>query len=76
MPAMLLSGFVFPIYNIPLVLRWIAYINPLTYFLVIVRGIFLKGVGITILWPQLVFLAVTGPILLGISIKRFYRQLD
>jgi ABC-2 type transport system permease protein len=76
MPAMLLSGFVFPIYNIPLVLRWIAYINPLTYFLIIVRGIFLKGVGITILWPQLVFLAVTGPILLGISIKRFYKQLD
>jgi ABC-2 type transport system permease protein len=76
MPAMLLSGFVFPIYNIPLVLRWIAYINPLTYFLIVVRGIFLKGVGITILWPQLVFLAVTGPILLAISIKRFYRQLD
>ena len=76
MPAMLLSGFVFPIYNIPLVLRWIAYINPLTYFLIIVRGIFLKGVGITILWPQLVFLAVNGPILLAISIKRFYKQLD
>jgi ABC-2 type transport system permease protein len=76
MPAMLFSGFVFPIYNIPLVMRWIAYINPLTYFLIIVRGIFLKGVGITILWPQLLFLAFTGPILLGISIKRFYRQLD
>jgi len=76
MPAMLFSGFVFPIYNIPLVMRWIAYINPLTYFLVIVRGIFLKGVGITILWPQLLFLAITGPILLGISVKRFYRQLD
>jgi ABC-2 type transport system permease protein len=76
MPAMLFSGFVFPIYNIPLVMRWIAYINPLTYFLIIVRGIFLKGIGITVLWPQLVFLAVTGPILLGISIKRFYRQLD
>lgn len=76
MPAMLFSGFVFPIYNIPLVMRWIAYINPLTYFLIIVRGIFLKGVGITILWPQLLFLAVTGPILLGISVKRFYKQLD
>jgi ABC-2 type transport system permease protein len=76
MPAMLLSGFVFPIYNIPLVMRWIAYINPLTYFLIIVRGIFLKGVGITVLWPQLVFLAVTGPILLGISIKRFHQKLD
>jgi ABC-2 type transport system permease protein len=76
MPAMLFSGFVFPIYNIPLVMRWIAYINPLTYFLVIVRGIFLKGVGITVLWPQLLFLAVTGPILLEISVKRFYKQLD
>ena len=76
MPAMLFSGFVFPIYNIPLVMRWIAYINPLTYFLVIVRGIFLKGVGITVLWPQLLFLAVTGPILLGISIKRFHQKLD
>jgi ABC-2 type transport system permease protein len=76
LPAMLLSGFVFPIYNIPIVLRWIAYINPLTYFLIIVRGIFLKGVGITILWPQLLFLAVTGPILLGISIKRFHQKLD
>ena len=76
MPAMLFSGFVFPIYNIPFVMRWIAYINPLTYFLIIVRGIFLKGIGITVLWPQLVFLAVTGPILLAISIKRFYKQLD
>ena len=76
LPAMLFSGFVFPIYNIPLAMRWIAYINPLTYFLVIVRGIFLKGVGITILWPQLVFLAITGPILLGISIKRFHQKLD
>ena len=76
MPAMLLSGFVFPIYNIPVGMRWIAYINPLTYFLVIVRGIFLKGVGITVLWPQLLFLAVTGPILLGISIKRFHQKLE
>jgi ABC-2 type transport system permease protein len=76
MPAMLFSGFVFPIYNIPVVMRWIAYINPLTYFLVIVRGIFLKGVGITVLWPQLLFLAITGPILLGVSIKRFYKQLN
>jgi len=76
MPSILFTGFVFPIYNIPLVMRWIAYINPLTYFLVIVRAIFLKGVGITILWPQLLFLAVTGPILLGISIKRFHQKLD
>jgi ABC-2 type transport system permease protein len=75
-PSILLSGFVFPVYNIPVVIRWIAYVNPLTYFLIIVRGVFLKGVGITILWPQLLFLALAGPILLGISVKRFHKKLD
>jgi ABC-2 type transport system permease protein len=76
MPSMLFSGFVFPIYNIPFLMRWIAYVNPLAYFLVIVRGVFLKGVGITVLWPQLLFLALAGPILLGISVKRFHKKLD
>ena len=76
MPSMLFSGFVFPIYNIPLLMRWIAYVNPLAYFLVIIRGIFLKGVGITVLWPQLLFLALAGPILLGISVKRIHKKLD
>lgn len=75
-PALLFSGFVFPVYNIPLLLRWIAYINPLTYFLVIVRGVFLKGVGVTVLWPQLLFLIIAGPLLLSISIKRFHKRLD
>ena len=76
MPSILLSGFIFPVYNIPVAVRWIAYINPMTYFLVAVRQIFIKGVGITILWPQLLFLAVTGPILLWISIKQFHQKLD
>jgi len=76
MPSMLFSGFVFPIYNIPFLMRWIAYINPLAYFLVIIRGVFLKGVGITVLWPQILFLALAGPILLGISVKRFHKKLD
>jgi ABC-2 type transport system permease protein len=76
MPSILLSGFIFPVYNIPVAVRWIAYINPMTYFLVAVRQIFIKGVGITILWPQLLFLAVTGPILLWLSIKQFHQRLD
>jgi ABC-2 type transport system permease protein len=75
-PSILFSGFVFPIYNIPLVVRWIAYINPLTYFLTIVRGVFLKGADITVLWSQLVFLALAGPILLAISIKQFHNKLE
>ena len=76
MPSILLSGFIFPIYNIPVAVRWIAYINPMSYFLIVVRQIFIKGVGITILWPQLLFLAVAGPILLGLSIKQFHKKLD
>jgi len=76
MPSILLSGFIFPVYNIPVVVRWIAYINPMSYFLVAVRQIFIKGVGITILWPQLLFLAVAGPILLGLSIKQFHKKMD
>jgi ABC-2 type transport system permease protein len=76
MPSILLSGFVFPVYNIPLAVRWIAHINPMTYFLVCVREIFLKGVGITVLWPQLLFLALAGPLLLGISVRQFHKKLD
>jgi ABC-2 type transport system permease protein len=76
MPSILLSGFIFPVYNIPVAVRWIAYINPMSYFLVAVRQIFIKGVGITILWPQLLFLAVAGPILLGLSIKQFHKKMD
>ncbi|MBW2038300.1 MAG: ABC transporter permease [Deltaproteobacteria bacterium] len=76
MPSVLLTGFVFPVYNIPAIVRWLAYINPMTYFLVIVRGVFLKGVGIAVLWPQLLFLTIAGPIFLGISIKRFHKKLD
>ena len=46
-PAMLLSGFAFPIANMPTVVQWLTYVNPLRYFLVIVRGIFLKASGWT-----------------------------
>ena len=52
-PAMLLSGFAFPIANMPTVVQWLTLVNPMRYFLVIVRSIFLKGVGIEVLWPQM-----------------------
>ncbi|MEA3222008.1 MAG: ABC transporter permease [Thermodesulfobacteriota bacterium] len=76
MPSVLLSGFVFPVYNIPVLLRWIAYINPMTYFLVILRGMFLKGVGIEVLWPQILFLISMGSLLFIFSVKMFHRSLD
>lgn len=57
-PAVLLSGFMFPVANMPEIVQWITYLNPLRYFLVIIRGIFLKGTGFDILWPQFCVLGV------------------
>ena len=75
-PAMLLSGFVFPIANMPEVIQWLTYLNPLRYFLVIIRGIFLKGVGVTILWPHMAALAVMGLIVLWTASKRFRKTMS
>jgi len=70
-PAVLLSGFMFPIANMPEIIQWLTYLNPLRYFLVIVRGIFLKGVGASILWPQMGALAVIGTVMLVLAMQRF-----
>ena len=75
-PANLLSGFAFPIENMPEIVQWITYLNPLRYFLVIIRGIFLKGVGAEILWPQMVALGALGIIVLGLSALRFTKRLE
>ncbi len=74
-PAVLLSGFMFPIANMPEAIRWMTYFNPLRYFLVILRGIFLKGVGLDILWPQVVALAVMGCAALWLAARRFRKTL-
>ena len=75
-PAVLLSGFVFPIANMPEVIQWLTYFNPLRYFLVIIRGIFLKGVGVTILWPHMATLAIMGLIVLWTASKRFRKTMS
>ncbi len=75
-PAVLLSGFVFPIANMPEVIQWLTYFNPLRYFLVIIRGIFLKGVGVTILWPHMAALAIMGLIVLWTASKRFRKTMS
>jgi len=75
-PAVLLSGFMFPIANMPEIVQWLTYLNPLRYFLVIVRGIFLKGVGAGILWPQMVSLAVMGVTTLWLVSRRFRKTLS
>ncbi len=74
-PAMLLSGFVYPIANMPVWVQYITYLNPLRYFLVILRGIFLKGTGINILWPPLLVLLVLGLSILYLSSLRFKKTL-
>ncbi len=75
-PAFMLSGFAFPIRNMPQVVQWLTYLNPLRYFIEIVRGIFLKGVGVSVLWPQMAARAVYGVTVLGLSAVRFHKTLD
>ncbi len=76
MPFFMLSGFVFPIGNMPEVIQWLTLLNPLRYLLVVIRGIFLKGVGFTILWPQFLGMAVIGVVVLGGVVSRFKKRLD
>lgn len=74
-PAVLLSGFVFPIANMPVVVQWATYLNPLRYFVKIVRGIFLKGIGMGILWPELLSLLVMGVLVLWLATHRFRKTM-
>lgn len=70
MPMIYLSGFMTPIENMPEPIQWVTYIIPLRYFLVIVRGIFLKGVGFEVLAPQVAALAAWGAVVLALAILR------
>lgn len=75
MPTILLSGFAYPIANMPKLIQCFTFINPLRYFLVVIRGIFLKGVGMEVLWMQLVPLLFMGIIVITLSTLRFRRKL-
>jgi ABC-2 type transport system permease protein len=75
-PAFMLSGFAFPISNMPAAVQYLTYLNPVRYFMEIVRGIFLKGAGISVLWPQMLILAGYGTVILGMSAIRFHKTLD
>jgi len=75
-PFFMLSGFSFPIRNMPVSMQILTYINPVRYFMEIVRGIFLQGTGISTLWPQMVALAVFGVAILWMSVLRFHKQLE
>ncbi|MDX2153670.1 MAG: ABC transporter permease [Bryobacteraceae bacterium] len=76
LPAFMFSGFAFPIRNMPEPAQWIAALNPVRYMMEIVRGLFLKGVGLETLWPQTLALAAFGLAILGLSAARFRKTLD
>jgi len=74
-PATLLSGFAYPIANMPKIIQYITYINPLRYYLVILRSVFLKGVGIQVLWTEAAALLVLGIGVITLSATRFKKTL-
>jgi ABC-2 type transport system permease protein len=76
LPQMMLSGFVFPIENMPKFFQLVTHIIPLRYFFVIIRGIMLKGAGWPELWDQAAALLVLGTIILTLSVARFHKKLE
>lgn len=75
-PFFLLSGFAFPVRNMPEPVQYLTYLNPVRYFIEIVRGLFLKGSGVDVLWPQMLALAIFGVVILTLSSLRFRKRLD
>ena len=73
-PTFMLSGFAYPIRNMPIAVQYFTYLNPLRYLIEIVRGIFLKGTGISVLWPQMLTLLVYGMIVMGLSASSFQEE--
>ena len=76
MPAITFSGFGFPISTMPQWMQDFSYLIPLRYFLIVIRGTYLKGAGMEILWPQMAAMAVLGVALLTGAILRFHKALD
>lgn len=76
LPSIFLSGFFFPLAAMPTILQWLSYLIPLRYFLIIVRGIVLKGVGMGALWPQVAALAIFAVLIMGGAALRFHKRLD
>lgn len=76
LPSILLSGFVFSRQNMPQVLQLLSQLIPATHYLLIIRGIYLKGVGLAVLWPQALILLVFSGIVVALSSKRFTKRLE
>lgn len=76
LPNILLSGYIYPIANMPYFIQLLTYLIPVRYFIIILRGIFLKGVGFAVLWPQLLGLGVISIFLTMLAASRFHKRLE
>lgn len=76
LPSIMISGFMFPREGMPAFIQWLGYGLPITYYLVIVRGIILKGVGLVDLWDQVVPLTLLGLLFFAVSVARFQKKLE
>jgi ABC-2 type transport system permease protein len=76
LPSIFLSGFFFPLQSMPLILQWISYIIPLRYYLVIIRALLIKGVGISAIWQETLALALFGLAIMTAASLRFRKRLD
>ncbi|MDD5206360.1 MAG: ABC transporter permease, partial [Desulfobacterales bacterium] len=75
LPSFLLSGFIYPVENMPVVLQILTLIVPARYFVDILRGLFLQGVGLSVLWPEFLALIVYALLVLNLARKRFSKRL-
>ena len=76
LPNLILSGFMFPVENMPIIIQKLTYIVPVKYYLIILRSIFLKGTGLRILWKETLILFVFGFAFLFLSISAFKKKLS
>lgn len=76
LPSIFLSGFFFPLAAMPQVLQWLSYAVPLRYFLIIVRGIIIKGAGLEALTAEVVALTIFALVIMGAAASRFHKRLD
>lgn len=76
LPSILISGFLFPRETLPIALQWLGQALPLTYFIIVVRGIIIKGVGLTFLWQQIALLFGLGIVVFSLAVTRFSKKLD
>ena len=76
MPAIIFSGFGSPISSMPEFLQYLTYVNPMRYYQTVLRSIYLKGVGLEVLWPDMVAMALIGMVMLTVSVLRFQKSLE